>query len=222
MKQKLRNFLSVTSSYTEIYINALIIIGMLFFSVTFVKELYQDVEQLFSGNIEYNVQHFLSNALQLIIGIELVKMLAKHTTDSALDVLIFAIARKIIIEHSTSMLDLLLGVLAIAVLFLLKQHFLVKRKESDKDSIIINGATSTEKLNNQLGVHIPDSLGNTIAGVMANHLSFICHKATVGYRLSLEDVELEIYSMDEDLIKQVRVTAKGKRAGVSSLLNKHM
>ena len=211
MKQRLRNILAKISSFTEIYINALIIIGIIIFSFIIIKDLYNSISMLLHNNMDFQIELFLGHALQLIIGVEFVKMVAKHTTDSALDVLMFTIARKMIIEHGNSMLDLLIGSISIAVLVLLKRYFLNSSANIDDNSIIFNGGTPIQKVNTQMGAHIPDCIGNTIAGVLVNHLNYIKQKATVGYRLSFEDVDIEVYSMDEELIKQVRVIPKTKK-----------
>ena len=169
---------------------------------------------MFTDNFEFTIETFLGHALQLIIGVEFVKMVAKHTTESALDVLVFAVARKMIIEHGNTMLDLLIGSVAIAVLFLLKKYFSNLLLYQNNKSIIYNGATQVHAVNEQMGIHIPENLGNTLAGILANHLNHMSQKPKAGYRLFLEDAELEIYSMDEDLIKQIRVITKSNKKGI--------
>jgi hypothetical protein len=65
----------------------------------------------------------LSVTLNLVIGVEFTKMLIKHTPESVVDVLLFAIARQMVIYHERT-LDLLIGVLAIAGLFAIKKFLL--------------------------------------------------------------------------------------------------
>ena len=62
------------------------------------------------------LQTFLGHTLLLVIGLELVVMLVQHTPSSVIEVLLYAIARKIIVEAKT-MFDIVLGILAIAGLF---------------------------------------------------------------------------------------------------------
>jgi cytochrome b subunit of formate dehydrogenase len=68
------------------------------------------------------VRTFLGHALTLIIGLELVTMLVTHTPSSVIEVLLYAVARKMIIE-SKSMLDILIGVVAIGLLFFINKRF---------------------------------------------------------------------------------------------------
>jgi len=73
--------------------------------------------------IVMDFERILSTVLTLVIGVEFIKMLCKHTPETVIDVLLFAIARYIVIYHDNT-LDLLIGVLAIAGLFAAKK-FLV-------------------------------------------------------------------------------------------------
>jgi len=70
-------------------------------------------------------ERILSTTLALIIGVEFIKMLCKHTPETIIDVLLFAIARQIVIYHEKT-LDLLVGMVAIAGLFAAKKFFLGK------------------------------------------------------------------------------------------------
>lgn len=67
---------------------------------------------------------FLAASFNVIIGLEFLKMIIKQTPSSVVEVLLFAISRQLIVEHSTS-LENLFGVLAIAVLFLIYRYLLV-------------------------------------------------------------------------------------------------
>lgn len=51
-------------------------------------------------------------------------MLAKHTPGSAIEVLLFAIARQMVVEH-TSPLENLIGIVTIALIFAIRK-FLVR------------------------------------------------------------------------------------------------
>lgn len=68
-------------------------------------------------------RNFLGYALMLIVGIEFVYMIVDNSIESLLDLLLFLIARKLLIYSHTS-IDLLYGALAIAVIFLIRR-FLV-------------------------------------------------------------------------------------------------
>ena len=78
------------------------------------------------GTISY--RHFLESALDLVIGIEFIKMLIKHTPGSVVEVLLFALSRHMVLEGGNSM-ENLLTVCAIAVIFVIRKFLFVETFE---------------------------------------------------------------------------------------------
>ncbi len=72
----------------------------------------------------------LDDAIILAIGAELIKMLCKHTPETVIEVLAFALARHLIVTKTTAV-ENIITVVAIAILFairkfLLKSHDMVE------------------------------------------------------------------------------------------------
>ena len=72
----------------------------------------------------------LSIILTLVIGVEFTKMLCKHTPEAVIDVLLFAIARQMVV-YQDSVLDLLIGMASIVGLFAAKKFLLDKFDKKD-------------------------------------------------------------------------------------------
>ena len=53
------------------------------------------------------IRTFLERALDIVIGIEFIKMLAKHSPGSSLEVLLYAIARHMVVGHESAVENLL-------------------------------------------------------------------------------------------------------------------
>ena len=73
------------------------------------------------------------DAIILAIGAELIKMLCKHTPETVIEVLAFALARQLIVGHAAPLQNLI-TVVAIAALFatrrfLLKRHDMIETPE---------------------------------------------------------------------------------------------
>jgi len=81
--------------------------------------------------LQVGFEQILSMMLALVIGIEFTKMLFKHTPESVLDVLLFAIARQVIMYHEGTM-DLLFGIVAIAGLFAIKRYLSDKKAKTQE------------------------------------------------------------------------------------------
>lgn len=82
-----------------------------------------------SGSVDTLVR-ILDDAIILAIGAELIKMLCKHTPETIIEVLAFALARQLIVGHA-AVWENLITVIAIAILFairrfLLKPHDMVE------------------------------------------------------------------------------------------------
>ena len=89
------------------------------------------VEYLLVG--EFNLDQFFVSTMNIIVGLEFMKMLILHTPRAVTDVLLFAIARQLVVSHSTPA-DTLIGVAAVALIFVIKKF--LHTKEDD----IIPGA----------------------------------------------------------------------------------
>lgn len=120
LEKKLGNaqlFIFGTAFYLEVLAASCTILGLL---ITFLF-VPSHLKDLINGG---TFLQFLTYMFNIIIGIELLKMFCRHDLDSVVEVLFFAIARQVIIEH-TSMVDNLLGILAIAILFCIRKYLFV-------------------------------------------------------------------------------------------------
>ena len=71
------------------------------------------------------LQGFLSYTLLLVVGLELAIMLISHTPGRVLEVILYAIARKMLIS-SANMTDILLGVIALVLVFFIDKFLHTK------------------------------------------------------------------------------------------------
>lgn len=74
---------------------------------------------------QFSLTQFFASTMTIVVGLEFVKMLILHTPRAVTDVLLFAIARQLVVSHSTS-LDTLLGVAAVAIIFIIKKFLLTE------------------------------------------------------------------------------------------------
>ena len=79
----------------------------------------------FRNTIE-SFSNYLSASFSLIIGIEFIKMLSKHTPETVIEVLLFAIARHLIVDHGSS-LENLIGIASIAALFAIRKYLILMK-----------------------------------------------------------------------------------------------
>lgn len=143
MRKKLQDKMFEASYLFELLISVIVCVGILIYSVRLIFDM-TDISVYIKGTGA--LIDILDKAISLAIGAELVKMLCKHTPETIIEVLAFALAKQLIVGHVKPMENLVM-VLAIAVLFairrfLLKSHDMVETPdgliEAGEDNIISN------------------------------------------------------------------------------------
>ncbi len=124
MRKKLQDKMFETSYLFELFISVIVGIALLIFGVRLV--IGTVMVGISSDGIDALVQ-ILDDAIILAIGAELIKMLCKHTPETVIEVLAFALARQLIIGHAEPW-ENLITVAAIAILFGIRR-FLLKRHD---------------------------------------------------------------------------------------------
>ena len=122
MRQYLKNEVFKVSKWVELFISAIIMIAVIGGTIYLVKDV---VQLMMNYPTSRDIYKFVGVAFNLVICIEFVKMLCKHTPDTLVEVMMFAIARQMIVEHTSPQQNLLV-VLAIAILFAIKKFLFGK------------------------------------------------------------------------------------------------
>ena len=120
----------------SIIILIIVFLGMMDLSIS----VYQSYIVEFATPVEYSeLNSFLAEGLLLVIGVELVVMLCLHVPGALIEVLLFAIARKLILLPKTSgMIDLFLGILAIGIIFGIRKYLLNQEEKNMSLSNLYN------------------------------------------------------------------------------------
>ncbi len=132
MNSDLRDKISTAATAVEIVLGLIILLACVIGSIGLVCT--TEMDQML--HVPEYFQERLSDACLIIIGIELIKMITSYTIDSVVDVMLLAIARQMVVEHTTP-LENLLAVLSVGVLFVIRKYLyishLARRKRSKKD-----------------------------------------------------------------------------------------
>ena len=120
MRKKLQDKMFEVSYLIELFISLIVGIAVLIMAGRMVVDI--ATSQIYKGGIE-SLLPVLDGAITLAIGAELIKMLCKHTPETIIEVLAFALARQLIIGHAAAWQNLI-TVVAIAVLFAARKFLL--------------------------------------------------------------------------------------------------
>lgn len=148
MRTIIANLLKKVTELLEFFIALMLSVGIILLCLRLAASL------IYIPNLEVwpNYDDLLELCFNLIIGVELIRMVYYHTPNTVFEVLIFAIARQIIIDHS-SIWGNLIGVCAIAVLFATRKYLFC---EFDVPSeTVLRASTKVKTANKLLDVHLP-------------------------------------------------------------------
>ena len=118
MRTKFRSAILKFAQAMEIVMAVIILAAIVLGAVLLVAGLAEDMR---GGLAAFSVTDFLSKALMIIMGVEFIKMLMLHTYGAVTDVLVFAVARQMILNHDGPAV-LLLNVAALAGIFAIKRY----------------------------------------------------------------------------------------------------
>lgn len=117
-------------NYLEKTVAAILLIGVIYGGFHLILDVFSFTNASDIDALEY-IEKLLASAFSVIIVIEFERMLVKHSMNTIIEVLIFAIARGLVVGHEES-LHVLLRVLAIAIL-LLSRKYLFKEFDFEEE-----------------------------------------------------------------------------------------
>ncbi|MDO4288591.1 MAG: phosphate-starvation-inducible PsiE family protein [Eubacterium sp.] len=130
MWEKFQKQLLIFSRALELFIALLIAVAVTVSAAELVLSLWGYVVNYQSPD---QLSVFLDYAFGTLIGIEFLKMLLKHSTSSVIEVMLFAVARQLIVEHTTP-LENLLGIITIAILFIVRKYLYVSTFDDEGEA----------------------------------------------------------------------------------------
>ncbi|SHK42452.1 transporter [Hespellia stercorisuis] len=144
----------------------------------------------------------MSTCFNLIIGVEMIRMLYQHTPHTVFEVLLFAIARQMIVDHSSAWNNVI-GVVAIAGLFATRKFLFVAFDESER--IIFRASQKVRNVNRLTHIHIPHENEETLGALLTRKLLEDGQEIAVGACLYFSDFGLRIVKMTEDKISTIEL-----------------
>lgn len=123
MLEKIRKGVYIACDVMELVMVLAVICGIAVAGVTLVPELKLYWEHRLEAG---SFLHYLDAIFNVVIGIEFMKMLCKPSSANIIEVLVFLIARHMIVQTTTPLEDLL-SVASICVLFVLRRFMLMTK-----------------------------------------------------------------------------------------------
>ena len=208
-RHKLRKTISTLAGITEILVAVIILLAVLISAVLLAVDLFGYSGALFGKEAVVSYNDIFSTAIYIVIGIEMIKMIVKHTPDSVLEVVLFVVAKRIVADASFGSIDLLLCVLAIAAIFAVRK-FLHFDASKMRDGTTFGADTRICDIEDLLHIDLPD-IGTTVGEVAEGELHRLERPVTEGEELTIGEAIFRIHSMDGGAIRKVEVVPLKKR-----------
>lgn len=198
MQQIIARFLKKVTEGLEFVISIILAIGIILLCFRMIGVM-SNIPNL---EIWPNYDDLLETCFNLIIGVELIRMMYYHTPDTVFEVLLFAIARQIITDHS-SIWGSLVGVCAIAVLFATRKYLFCEFDISD--AIIFRASARVKSINTLLGINIPYENNDRLMDVLIRSLEAENQVPRVGACAYFTDVGLRVAKLHNEKISRIEV-----------------
>ena len=127
MQEKIRKAFQKACDIIELCTALAVGLGLLISVILYIP---MGVELLFSSPDPAPFLVFLEDMFSFIVGVEFIKMLCKPSAENVIEVLVFLVARHMILGNNSAV-DILLSVLAVALLYgtrLLVRHYKLRIK----------------------------------------------------------------------------------------------
>ncbi len=125
IKETLKEFISEICLYVELILAAFLAIIIILLVMRLIRHGFLNVLAE-----DFELDYYLVRAMSLAVGVEFIKMLTTHTPNTIIEVLMFATARHLILDHSSAV-ETAIGIVTIGMLFGIRK-FLMSAKEGEK------------------------------------------------------------------------------------------
>ena len=199
MKKYATAFLHKLVTFLEILIS--FILGICTLLITF--QLIAFIKNVPFLDMYPNYDDMLKASLSLIIGVELIRMLYQHTPSVIFEVLLFAIARQIIVDHSNPLTGLI-GVLSIAILFAIRKFLFDGVDETT--NTIFSSRSRIRTVNRVLPISIPYEAEETLLDLLLKTFEETNTPVKLGASAEYKDFILRVAKMQNGTVTKIEVT----------------
>ena len=197
MKQFFRKTMKNIATYVELVLSAFLVFVIAILIIKLVGQCFFDI-----WHDKLELEYYMEYAMSLAIGVEFVKMLCTHQPGTIIEVLLFATARQMIVEH-LNVYETFVGIGAIAALFAIRKFLFCSFDEADH--MICRGSQTVAHANRITGAKIPEEKTRILRNVISDKLSEEGKTVAIGACVYYKDCALRVDSMREGMVTRVEV-----------------
>lgn len=198
MKELISHILKQVAAILEYVIAFMLAIGIILLCLRMACSL-PNIPNL---NTYPNYDDLLEICFNLIIGVELIRMMYSHSPNTVFEVLLFAIARHIIMDHS-SIYSSLIGVCSIAVLFATRKFLFSEFDVADET--VFRASAKVKVVNKILSVNLPGGDDDNLSDILLSHLKDDNIVPRIGACYYFHDCGLRVAKLHDGKISRIQV-----------------
>lgn len=145
----------------------------------------------------------VNSVFTLVIGIEFLRMLVRHTPGAVIEVLLFAIARQLIVEHAGTW-EMLIGIVCIAGVFAVRKYLFTK-DFAGSEMHIFHASKSVQAVNRIARTRLPDKDGGTLGELMTAQMRTRGNAVEEGATAHFGDTTLRVATMRDGGVETIDV-----------------
>lgn len=203
MKPDINSFTRKAAHAVEIIISLIVLVAVIGGIPDILRYIVLYVKSTDSALSYAIFSEFIKHTLMLVVGLELVAMIINHQNESILTLVLYVIARKMLV-YADNMTEILLGTLSIVLVFVVLKFFTVKSyKKSDKDGTISAGINFFD-LKDLYGIDL-DTKQNTLGGLIYELSKREGREIKEGENFEFQGYDITIAEMRAGLIERVAI-----------------
>ena len=160
-------------------------------------------------SVSYSLfQAFLGHALLLVVGVELILMILHHSTKAILELVLFVIARKMLV-YTNSMSDLVFGTVSIAILFVVLRFVVLDDTKTTvrRESIKLPSFAEVKDIRSKTGFNLPTDKGTTLGSLVCSLADEACRPVEENAEFTAGDIRIKIAKATKDgVVEEVIIT----------------
>ncbi len=139
---RFKKFVHVICGLLDLVAAILVLVGILLYIVSIVGNI-NTFQRLFTDGAEF--KHYLEQIFMLVIGIEFLEMLCRPNSENVIEVLIFLVARHMIVGDTTPFEDFV-SVISVALLCVVRRYLRITEEDrKEKKNLGLHGEGDSQK-----------------------------------------------------------------------------
>lgn len=204
MKLNANKFIRKSIHWLEVGISIIVLVAVLAGIPDILRYIVQFVQSK-NGAVSYEIfSEFLKHVLLLVVGLEMIAMIINHQNESVLTLVLFVIARKMLV-YAHNMTEILLGTISVVLVFAVLKFFIATDYRKTKRDGTVSAGLNFDDLKNIHGIYIDDSTHNTIGGLVYELSRETGKPLKEGMAYYYQGYAFVVVEMREGIVERVKI-----------------